>query len=74
MAARVGIGEEDAGAGGRVDLLSVDREARVAVQHDVELLVPAALPVGLLVLLDDVVSPAVGAVYAFTPNPVTPSA
>ena len=58
---------------GRVDLLAVDREARVTGQHDVELLVPAPGP-SPSSCSSTTSCPAVGAVYAFTPNPFTPSA
>ena len=52
--ARLRVGEEHERAGGRVDLVAVDREARVAGEHDVELLVAARGSRGLRVLLDHI--------------------
>src|SRR5262245_28051607 len=55
VAQRRRLGEEDARAGGRIQLLAVDREPRAARKHDVELLVAAVL-VALAMLLDDLVA------------------
>ena len=39
--ARTGVGDEDEGAGRRVDRLAVDLEADATCEHEIELLVPA---------------------------------
>ena len=66
--------DEHARAGGRVELLAVDRERRAAVEHEVELLVGVSGAGGRLVVgLDELVA-GLGPSHALMPNAVAPSA